>query len=307
VTDVVLVTGAAGFIGVPTTRALLARGATVVALDNFAVGSRERLAGLGGLLTVEEIDLRESSRLRRVVASTQPMAVVHLAAHHFIPFCIAHPAETIEVNVLGTQCLLDALVDASPRRLVFASTADVYAPSLQPHAEDDEIGPPNVYGVSKAAAEWLCQFHMGEDILWIARLFNVYGRGETNPHVLPHILDSIANSNTIPLGNVSPRRDYVFVDDVADVLAWAALEAPEPAVVNIGSGRSWSVEELVDQLRALTGRPLKIEVDQERIRTNDRPNLQSVNGRLLDAVPELQLTDLESGLRRTVDTVTAPP
>ncbi len=144
-------------------------------------------------------------------------------------------------------------------------------------------------------------------MLWIARLFNVYGHGETNPHVLPHILDAIANSDRIALGNLSPRRDYVFVDDVAHVLAWAALEAPESAVVNVGSGRSWSVEELVERLRAITGRSLEIEIDSDRVRGTDRPNLQSANARLLDTVPGLELTGLESGLRRTLDAAAAHP
>jgi UDP-glucose 4-epimerase len=105
------------------------------------------------------------------------------------------------------------------------------------------------------------------------------------------------------LGNLSPRRDYIFVEDVAFVLAWAALKASKPAVVNIGTGRSWSVLELVETLRTVTGRRLKIKVDPERVRPTDRPNLQAANARLLDIVPGLTLSGLEDGLRRTLSAI----
>lgn len=188
-----LVTGAAGFIGIPTVRLLLRRGATVIAVDNFAVGSRERLREQGrhGELEVREVDLRDPVATRDALAGVETPHVLHLAAHHFIPFCVAHPAETLAVNVDGTQHLLDALGDADGRTLVFASTADVYRPSERPHSEDDALEPNNVYGASKVMGEWLVLFQGDRDPSLdarVARLFNAYGPGETNPHVLPDIL-----------------------------------------------------------------------------------------------------------------------
>ena len=130
----ILITGGAGFIGVPTTDAFVTAGEDVVVVDNFEVGERSRLDHLNdrGNLSVVELDLRDRVAVERAVHEIAPTHVVHLAAHHFIPFCVSHPAETIAVNVAGTQHLLDALVAVEPSRIVFASTADVYQPA--PHA-----------------------------------------------------------------------------------------------------------------------------------------------------------------------------
>jgi UDP-glucose 4-epimerase len=103
------VTGAAGFIGVPLVRELLRRGIEVIALDNFSVGSRNRLEALGqtGSLSIAEVDLRDRNATRSAVIRADPWGVVHLAALHFIPYCESHPAEALGVNVVG---------DATPAR-----------------------------------------------------------------------------------------------------------------------------------------------------------------------------------------------
>ena len=163
--ETVLVTGGAGFIGVPTVSRLLEQGHQVVVVDNYAVGSRDRLDHLvndpanAGRLDIVELDLRDAVATAKAVADIAPNKVIHLAAHHFIPFCKAHPAETINVNVSGTQNLLDALLPVQPERLLFASTADVYTPAPVPHIEHDTTEPDNIYGMSKLMGEKLMEFH----------------------------------------------------------------------------------------------------------------------------------------------------
>jgi UDP-glucose 4-epimerase len=293
----VLVTGAAGFIGVPLVGELLRRGERVVALDDFSVGDPERLEEVpehDGLRIVEA-DVRDGDAVRLAVADEPPRAVVHLAARHFIPWCVAHPEETRAVNVEGTRNVLAAAAGAE--RLLFASTGDVYPPAEAPHVETDPTGAPGVYGESKLEGERLVATHTSACSL---RLFNVYGPGDPNAHVLASVFEQLRHGDTLRLGNLGSRRDYVFVEDVVAVFA-ALLELPEAVgQLNVGSGETWSVEELVEQLRRVTGRPLEVQVDPDRVRATDRPLLAADIGRLRALLPELRLTSIEPGLRRTL-------
>jgi len=194
--------------------------------------------------------------VRAVVADVRPAVVFHLAAIHFIPYCVAHPSETLLVNVVGTQLLLDALAAVPDARLVFASTADVYAPSDRPHREDDPVATTNVYGASKRFCEDLFAVARRQDPsrrIVAARFFNVFGPGETNPHVLPDILGALRGGSVLRLGDLEPRRDYVHVRDVAEALVrLAAYDGPE-AVFNVGTGIGTSVRDLVDTLSEVLG------------------------------------------------------
>jgi UDP-glucose 4-epimerase len=304
----VLVTGAAGFVGIPVTKALLARGFEVVAVDNFSVGSRELLeraiAGEPG--SIVEVDLRDAAAVSRAVAAAAPWGVIHLAALHFIPYCVAHPAEAVAVNVSGTQHLLDALLEVEPRRLVFASTADVYKPSETAHAETDPVGPVNVYGATKLVGEQLVDFHRSrqpelESV--VARLFNVYGPGETNPHVMPAIFEQLRTSRVLSLGNLTPRRDYIFVADMAEALTALLTAAPAGTTVNVGTGRSTSVEELLCSLEVLLGGEIEVRVDAERVRPSDRPRLQARTEHLRSVLTDFEPVGLEDGLRRTLEVI----
>lgn len=298
-----LVTGGAGFVGLPTVRRLVARGFEVVVVDNFAVGSASRLDELVSTapVSVEEVDVRDAGAVGAVVRDVAPWGVIHLAALHYIPYCIAHPAETMAVNLLGLQHLLDALGEAPARRFVFASTADVYRPSLRPHGEDDETTPSSIYGASKLTGEWLVRLWRASGALTeavTARLFNVYGPGETNPHVIPHLCQSMHQGDDLTLGNVDAKRDYTYVDDVADVLVALLDSDVADRTVNVGAGHSWSVAQVVDHLARLTGRDLRICVDPERLRLSDRPDLRADPRRLRALVPGAVATPLETGLRR---------
>jgi UDP-glucose 4-epimerase len=297
----VLVTGGAGFVGIPTVGRLLSEGFSVVVADNFSIGSRQRLEalGTGSSLEIVELDIRDAASTREAVGAFRPWAILHLAAIHFIPYCVAHPAETLAVNVTGLQHVLDAAKTADVRRFLFASTGDVYRGSPSPHAETDPTTPTNVYGASKLMGEWLLRFwRVGGAAAdtTVARLFNVYGPGETNAHVIPDILHMIRRGNTLPVGNLAPRRDYVYVDDVADILVQLLKFEGRDSIVNVGTGRSWRVDELITAIGAITGRPLHAETDARRLRPNDRENLQADISRLQSLLPRVTPRSLNEGL-----------
>jgi UDP-glucose 4-epimerase len=129
-----LVTGAAGFLGSHVVEALLAEKAEVHALDNLSWGHRSFIEANKSKITFHEIDIRDKKSLDEVIKGIQPTHIIHLAALHFIPAAIRDPSLAIDINVLGTQNLLQSLREHSKfEAFWFASTGDVYAPDNKPH------------------------------------------------------------------------------------------------------------------------------------------------------------------------------
>ena len=157
-------------------------------------------------------------RSQTVMERADAQVVIHLAALHFIPACNRDPQRAIRVNVDGTQGVLKAAADAaSVVGVVVASTAAVYAPSTEAHSESSTIGPTDIYGLTKLWSEQLAELFArstGKSV-GIARLFNVFGPGETNPHLIPTIVRQLQQGPELRLGNLSTKRDYVYVEDVA--------------------------------------------------------------------------------------------
>jgi len=301
VNDNVLVTGGAGFVGSSLVRRLLDQDYSVTVIDNLLRGSRENLPTDDRLNFVEG-DIRSGSDLAAAMAF-KPNYVVHLAAQHFIPYCNEHPGDTIHVNVYGTQNVLDAIADSNcVDKLVFASTAAVYGPSDNPHTEDEVMAPIDIYGISKKIGEELVDFfHRQTGISALnARLFNVVGPRETNAHLIPDIFDQLPATESLKLGNLVPKRDYIFTDDIADGIIAMLRSDISSGNVNIGSGNSYSAGELVEIIGEIMNSNLTIDSIPERQRSGDRPNLCANNGRLRQLGWSCQ-HDLRSTLTKTLE------
>lgn len=293
-------TGGAGFVGSSLVRELLrSTGASVFVLDNLCNGKRDLLP-VSDRLTVAELDLTDGAAVAGAVADVRPDWVFHLAALHFIPYCNAHPAECLHVNVVGTQHLLDACREQPPAALVAVSSMAVYPIRDGANAETDPAGPTDVYGLSKLANEQQVALFATQapTRCAMARLSNVYGPNETNPHVIPAILEQIARGRTeIDLGNVKPQRDYIYVADVAEAfLALARKNQQSFRVFNVGTGSEYSVEEIVTRLAEISGLPLKIRVASDRVRPSDRMHLLADLTRISGEVGWRPRYDLRGGL-----------
>jgi UDP-glucose 4-epimerase len=294
----VFVTGAAGFIGPHVVRRLLDAGARVVGFDNYFNGSPVNLPAHPAL-SLEEGDLRDPAALRAALTRARPEAIVHLAAIHYIPYCNAHPQETLQVNVAGTHNLFEAAQDLAVRRIVQASSAAVYPIQSEACREDGPLGPTDIYGATKVACEALGQSFAAQTGVPVvsARLFNVYGPGETNPHVIPEIVQQLTSDAPIRLGNLSPKRDYVHVTDVARALHMLLdVPAPDHDAYNVGTGSEYSVTELVDVLSGIIGREIAIESEAARVRRLDRPHLLPDISKIEAATGWTPQVDLAEGL-----------
>lgn len=246
-------------------------------------------------------DVRRADDVAAAFAAGRPELVFHLAARHFIPECVADPAGTYEINLVGTQRVWEAAKASGVRRFLLVSTGDVYRPAREPHRETDAVAPFNAYGLSKWMAEQAVHLDRmpGVPRRVVVRLFNVYGPGETNPHLIPEIVKQVqAGVRRLELGNLWPVRDYVFVRDVAAAFRRLLEVDDPPDVVNVGTGGGWTVEELVAALREATGLPLEATSVPEKCRTVERDVLRPDVTRLTGCVGR-PATSLIEGLRET--------
>jgi len=270
----ILVTGGAGFIGSHLVERLVTAGERVAVIDDLSRGRREWLHHEAEL---HEFDVRDGDAVVRAIAQAAPDAVVHLAAMHFIPAVDGAPELAWDVNVNATRTLLDVLADRPPELLLFASTAAVYPDTRGPIAETCPPEPFDLYGETKLEGERLVrQFESGAGTRCVvARIFNVIGKRETNPHVVPDLVGQLREgSSPVRLGNLEPRRDYTDVVDVAEALE-RLLSLPDDGAgtFNVGSGRSVSVADLVRVCEQVLAGTVEVEVEPQRRRARDRAEL----------------------------------
>jgi UDP-glucose 4-epimerase len=300
----VVVTGGAGFIGSHLAETLLDSGASVLVFDDFRLGRREHLgqAGPAGRLTVIDGDIRSADDLR-AVTDFAPDTVFHMAALHFIPYCNAHPAEALDVNVLGTEAVLRAVRTVPLTTFVFPSSGAIYGFGSDPWAETAPARPDEIYGISKWMGEQimagLAQDRPGARTV-VARLFNTYGPRETNPHVLPEVMKAMRAGKPIEVGNLWPQRDLIFVTDTAAAIAATAAGAPGLEVFNVGTGRGTAIQDVLQAIEAITGKPLDVRQVPERMRDGDGHLISNPN-KLMQTTGWKPQYDLKAGLRRLLE------
>jgi UDP-glucose 4-epimerase len=276
----VLVTGGLGFIGSYLVDTLLAAHRQCTVIDSKFHKDYSHAAHLEGRIALYEDNIADAVRLDRIFEETQPQDVYHLAAHHFIPYCDNHPTDAIGVNIIGTQNVADSCARFGVENLFVASTAAVYGPSDAPHRETERATPMDIYATTKFAAErigWILTRRSPVRVR-VGRYFNAVGSRETNPHIVPEIIEQLRGSISHPrlrLGNIFPKRDYIHASDLAEA-SFAVVNANTAEsfdVVNIGSGKEYSVSDLVGFFSREIGCPIPIEVDKARLRKVDRPHL----------------------------------
>jgi nucleoside-diphosphate-sugar epimerase len=301
-----LVTGGAGFIGSHLVDRLLAGGWRVRLLDDFSSGREANVAHLNGHAELIRGDLRDRALLAKALGGVE--VVFHQAAVPSVPRSVAEPERTNDVNVSGTLGLLEAARRADVRRVVFASSSSAYGDTpVLPKVETMPPCPLSPYALQKYAGERYCQlFHRLYGLETVAlRYFNVYGPRQ-NPRseyaaVIPRFATACLRGEAPTVfGDGEQTRDFTFVGDAvaANLLAADAERAPGE-VFNVAGGRRVSLNELLRELRSLTG--ANVEARYQPARAGDvRDSLADLSRArvLLGFEPEV---DLRSGLRRTVE------
>jgi len=257
--SLVLVTGGLGYIGSHVVHDLVARGWRVRVLDNRYRSNPQVAAQVAALPGVEVIegDVRYAHMVEAAVRGVE--AIVHLAAV-CMNKSIADPTESLDVNLMGTQNVLDAAARAGVRRIIYASSASVYGePESLPMAETSPLSPITPYCIAKLAGEQMLAFYAQRSRMsWLSlRFFNVYGPGQPTDayytSVVLTFLDRIARGEAPVIdGRGEQSMDFVHVDDVARSVGMALDSEATGEALNIGTGVSTTIAELADVLlRAL--------------------------------------------------------
>jgi UDP-glucose 4-epimerase len=297
----VFITGGAGFIGRWLVARCLEVGLRVAVYDNLCAGRLENIAPFLSKIDFFKDDILNYQVLKESVEKTKPDVIFHLAAHHFIPFCNEYQLETMRVNVEGTYSVLDVAARSRCKTVVLASTGAIYPSQDSPLSEDIIPVPVDVYGFSKLLCEEIARFFSNTRSIRcvVARLFNTYGPYETNPHLIPHIIASLHNGHRVELGNIRTKRDYIYVEDVANLLLQCSkINSPNYVVINIGTGHEYSAAEIIAEISNLMGTEIEIVITPERVRAVDK------NHQIADITRLVQLTgcrpqhSLREGLRK---------
>ncbi len=271
----ILVTGGAGFIGSAVIKHLQEEDNEIYVIDDLSFGNRNFLE-IDADRFFEE-DILNARKMNELVAEIKPQWVIHLAAIHFIPYCNQYPYKASNINVKGTLNVLNACKSvAGIEKFFFASTAAVYPISDDPVSEDHDLGPLDIYGLSKLMGEHLCkEFHLETGIpTVVCRFFNAFGPNETNPHLIPEIQSQInAGKRTIELGNLEPKRDFIHTYDMARAVISLMETKLDYDVFNLGRGIEYSVREVVESFERELGEKITIKQDPARVRKTDRMHL----------------------------------
>jgi UDP-glucose 4-epimerase len=272
----ILITGGAGYIGGTVAEILLERGHSVTIYDNLSHSEPSMLPRGAAFVEGEVADRK---RLEEVFADGSFTGVMHFAALIEAGESMQKPELYFRNNTAATLTLLEAMVKKNVMRLVFSSTAAVYGePETTPIPEEAALEPTNPYGASKLLVEqmltWMNRIH---HLRYASlRYFNVAGaiagRGEAHQpesHLIPLILDvALGRRKAINIfGHDYPTpdgtciRDYIHVADLAEahLLAFHALEDRERLIYNLGNGRGFTVREVIESARRVTGHPIPVQ------------------------------------------------
>ena len=268
----IFLTGGAGYIGGTTCAALLQAGHQVTVYDNLSRGHRTAIPAGAHFI---QGDLEDRAALAAALASANFEAVLHFAALIEAGESMQQPARYFRNNTSGSLNLIEAAINAGSLKFVFSSTAAVYASSPDPLTEDSQLQPANVYGETKLMIERMLHWHNQVHGLRYAalRYFNACGalpgRGEAHQpetHLIPRLMQvalgqqaafSIHGTDyATPDGTCI--RDYIHIADLAaaHLMALQALGTQPALTYNLGSGHGYSVRQLLERARAITGRTI---------------------------------------------------
>ena len=274
-----VVTGGAGYIGSVVAKQLLAAGHDVVVLDDL---SRGHAAAVPSGAAHADVSLLDGDALAAPLEGVD--AVLHFAALARVAESVEHPERYWRNNVAGTLNLLDAMRAAGIRRLVFSSTCATYGePETVPIPEDEPTAPVNAYGASKLAVDLMIRDECRAHGLAAAslRYFNVAGASgalgedhEPETHLIPLVLQAAAGTREhvsvfgtdYPTPDGTAVRDYIHIEDLgrAHLLAMDAIRPGVHTIYNLGNGLGFSVREVIEAARKVTGREIPVREEPRR-------------------------------------------
>ena len=299
----ILIIGGAGFIGSNLAKKLFCQGYQIIIYDNFSSGQLTNLSTVKNNIKIIKGDILDYRKLNHCILKYQPDIIFHLAAIHYIPDCDKNPEKTHRVNVDGTHNILKIITALKINPFfIFISSAAVYKNSKKSLAETDKTQPICIYGKTKLLGEKIIkQLCFKKEIPFIIiRLFNVYGPNDKTPHVIPKIISQLKRkSAVITLGNLQPKRDFIYVDDVSDALSNLLAHKPKNIIYNLGTGKEYSIKNIVEKVAKLLEdkKELKILSKNDLQRKIERFNLKADINKIKKEFHWKPKVDIDQGIK----------
>jgi nucleoside-diphosphate-sugar epimerase len=306
-TGIALVTGGAGFIGSHIASGLIRAGARVRIIDDLSTGYRENIAEIGGEVDFVEATLADESAMRRALEDVE--LVFHEAAIPSVPRSVENPRQTHIASVDSTFALLLAARDKRVKRVVYAASSSAYGdqPTL-PKIETMLPDPLSPYAVAKLVGEYYCQVFTrvyGLETISL-RYFNVFGPRQDPSSQYSGVISRfisalLSDQQPVIYGDGEQSRDFTYIDNVVV----ANLKAAETTngigqVINIANGEKVTLNELLDQLKQLTGRN-NAQADYREARAGDVRHSLADTTRAREFLGFAPQVDLQTGLKLTMD------
>lgn len=285
-----LVTGLNGFTGQYVEAELNNAGYDVYGIDARVTAENSKCY---------EVDLGDAPKLKQIIADINPHVVVHLAAVAFVGH--GDPNAFYQVNVLGTRNLLEALAQMHlpPECVLLASSANVYGNSVGGVLDEEtSLNPANDYAVSKLSMEYMAGIWKDRLPIVISRPFNYTGVGQSENFLIPKIVDHFnRRAEVIELGNLDVWRDFSDVRAVAEAYRRLIEIRPAGQIVNVCSGLTHSLREVLSMAEEITGHRIEVQVNPAFVRKNEVRSLCGDPGRLRSLIGSWQTPPLEDTLR----------
>jgi nucleoside-diphosphate-sugar epimerase len=288
-------------VGVNLCRALADAGAEVHGTARPG-GSDWRLPALAGVARVHRVELADDAAVGALLAAAEPELVFH-AADHSAYDRAATLRQVVADGALAMATVLDAAALAGVRRLVLLGSSLAYGEAPVPFREDHPLQPAEIRGASKAASSLLALRYVRDRGLPVTelRLFSVYGPWEPLHRLVPRAIRAALSGEELPLTAPGPRRDPIFVGDVAEAcLAAACAPGIDGMAINVGSGREVPNEEIVRTVEEVVGRPVRTRPGAYPAHATDRAHWQADVARARDLLGWTPRHSLRQGIAATV-------
>ena len=262
----ILVTGSSGFIGNYAIPELLNQNYKILGISKKKHKTLKNFISVG-----TDITKINNSKLKNNFSK-----IIHMAALSDVDYCNKNPVKCYEVNVDGTKNMLE-LARKKDAEFVFLSSSHIYGNSKKTILSETESGSPlSHYASSKKMSEILCETYSltyGLDIR-IARIFSVYGPNSSKSNLIFNIINQVLHNSQISLGNITPKRDFIFIDDlITGLLNIINSKKKGFDVYNLGTGKSTSISDLIDLILKFSNKKISIKSQKDKIRKNDVLNV----------------------------------
>ena len=263
--NTIVITGHNGFLGSNLLSNLISNKCKILGISKTIKKSNSIKQIKRNILDIKDSDIPKNS------------CIIHLAAITDVAYCEKYPEECYKVNVMATQKILE-IARKKNCSLIYPSTSHVYGiPKKLPIKETHPTNATSVYSESKIKAEQLCKkFSKSYDLdISILRLFSTYGPKNSEYKVESIIIKQLLTGNLIKIGNLSPKRDFIYIDDVINAFQIVSENLKGFNIYNVGSEKSYSIKEICNILKKLNGKKIRIITDKTKLRKNDVKNVVS--------------------------------